>query len=68
MPISPDRIFVAVHSEAMARAIDKQANLVERLNDRIVRQARRYVYGTNDAQLRFVERRLGEQARWSSLE
>jgi hypothetical protein len=71
MPISPDRIFVAARKVETAREIDargKRGELVEELNDRIVRQARRFVYSCNDAQLRFVEKRLGMKEKWSPWE
>jgi Protein of unknown function (DUF4238) len=71
MPISPDRVFVAYQSDKtldLIRAMSRQNNFVESLNDRIVRQARRFVYGTDDRQLRFVANRLGEKMQWSPWE
>ena len=38
------------------------------LNDRIVRQARKFVWATDKRQLRFIQNRLGEKVRWSSSE
>jgi hypothetical protein len=34
--------------------------LVEQINDRVASQARRFVYGNDDSQLRFVANRLGK--------
>jgi hypothetical protein len=64
MPISPDRLFLAVNNLETARQIEdwsKRSSLVERVNDLIATQARKYVYGTDDRQLRFVANRLGKQ-------
>jgi hypothetical protein len=66
MPISPNRAFVAAGSEeTKARIIeaDRCGRFATELNDRIARQARRYVYSTTDSQLRFVENRLGKMER-----
>jgi Protein of unknown function (DUF4238) len=71
MPISPDKVFVAYQSDKtldLIKAMSQQRNFVESLNDRIVRQARRFVYGTDDRQLRFVANRLGEKMQWSPWE
>ena len=67
MPISPDRIFVATNTAEMARNIRdqvKQGKFEDRVNDFVARQARKYVYGTDDRQLRFVQNRLGSKAPW----
>jgi hypothetical protein len=45
-----------------------QRDFVDTMNDRIVRQARTFVYGTDDRQLRFVANRLGEKMPWSPWE
>jgi hypothetical protein len=66
LPISPDKVFVAAGSEKTAAEIieqDRQRQLGRMLNDRVVRQARRYAYGSDDSQLAFIEKRLGEKMR-----
>jgi Protein of unknown function (DUF4238) len=70
MPIAPNCVFVAYQHHTtleQVRSSDPSA-FAESINDRFVRQARRYVWGTNDAQLRFVENRLGQRQRWSPME
>ena len=71
MPISPHYAFIAAASRAMIERIaqvDREGRLAGLLNDRVVRQARRYVWATDDSQLRFVENRLGTRAFWSPWE
>lgn len=61
MPLAPSHVFVAVNSkriENRIRAIVDQGRFCGFLNNAVVRQARQHAYGTNDAQLRFVENRL----------
>ena len=61
VPIAPDRLFVAANNEILAKrmAADDPQLVISRCNDLVARQAHTYVYGRNDAQLRFVENRLG---------
>jgi hypothetical protein len=62
MPISPTHIFVAtnnVETEMKVRAVWNSGQAVTVINDRVVSQARKYVYSTNDKQLSFVSKRLG---------
>jgi hypothetical protein len=64
MPISPNQIFVAVNSEEMFARLDasiKNGRITEAVNDQVVKQARRFVWGTDDRQLCFVEKRLGQR-------
>jgi len=72
MPISPDRVFLAYHSQKTLDLVQRMSNerqpFAEEINGLIVRQARRYVWGTTDAQLRFVQNRLGEKIKWSPME
>jgi hypothetical protein len=35
--------------------------MIQQVNERVTLQARKYVYGLDDAQLRFVSKRLGKQ-------
>ena len=61
MPISPWHLFVAFTSaetERRLRALGP-GELARRSNDKVASQAKKYVYGTDDNQLRFVENRLG---------
>ncbi len=71
MPLSPRHIFIATNTDeeaAKIKALFLSHKLAQRLNDRIVRQARKFVYSTNADQLRFIEKRLGEKLRCSPFE
>jgi hypothetical protein len=69
MPLSPRHIFFAANTdEAIKNLKSLGEDMLSRMNDRIVRQARRFVYGIDDKQLRFVANRLGEKARCSPFE
>ena len=70
IPIAPDRVFFAYqHHTTREDAISaRPADFAQFINDRVVRQARRYVWGTSDAQLQFVANRLGERLPWSPME
>jgi hypothetical protein len=64
MPISPTRVFVAAATQETMRKIGDTATrstFARTINDRVVGQARKYVYGTDDTQLRFVANRLGRK-------
>jgi hypothetical protein len=52
-----------IETEQRIQTIDA-AIMMAQINDRVVSQARKYVYGTNSSQLRFVENRLGRK--WPS--
>lgn len=71
MPISPRRIFIAANNQETLKNLHDMANaggMAQRLNNRMARQARRYVYGVDDSALQFIDLRLGQKARWSPLE
>lgn len=71
MPLSPNHVFVAVNRHSEARKImrmSRNGELARRMNDRIARQARNFVYANEASQLRFIERRLGEKATCSPFE
>jgi hypothetical protein len=71
MPISPRRIFIAANNQETVTKLHDLAEaggMAQRLNNRMARQARRYVYGVDDSMLHFMEPRLGQKARWSPLE
>jgi hypothetical protein len=59
IPISPRVLFLAAKTNAVADNILTQSSdqIVRTVNDRIAKQAVRYVYGVDDTQLRFVENR-----------
>lgn len=60
LPVSPTQAFLATNTqdvEAMLRRDDAKT-FHAYLNDTVVRQAVRYVYATDDRQLRFVDARL----------
>lgn len=64
MPISPKHIFIAARNERVAGEIRRMADngeLTLALNDKVARQARKYVYSTDDQQLRFIANRLGSK-------
>jgi hypothetical protein len=71
MPISPRRIFIAANNQETVKNLHdmaKAGGIAQRLNNRMARQARRYVYGVDDSALQFIEPRLGQKAQWSPLE
>jgi hypothetical protein len=60
IPIGPNRLFVAVNnveSVARLRSMDPD-KVMTWMNDRIVKQARKFVYSVDACQLRFIENRL----------
>ena len=60
LPVGPTQVFLAAKTPEIEVAL-RQENakaLHARLNDIVARQAIRYVYSTDDRQLRFVENRL----------
>ncbi len=70
LPIGPLSLFVATNTEESEKLIRSMAprDLMEQVNDRVASQARRYVYGTDESQLRFVQNRLGLKAPSTPLE
>ncbi|MGJ5051822.1 DUF4238 domain-containing protein [Bradyrhizobium oligotrophicum] len=66
IPIGPRMLFIATNNEEtenMIRSMNPRT-LMEQVNDRVASQARRYVYGLGNKQLRFIENRLGRK--WPS--
>jgi len=61
LPIGPRRLFIAANQQKIVDdiATTKPDELATLVNDQIVKQARRFVIGTDDRQLRFVSRRFG---------
>jgi hypothetical protein len=67
LPIGPRMLFLAtnnIETEDRFRAISAGIFMAQ-VNNRVVSQARKYVYGTDNTQLRFVENRLGRM--WPSM-
>lgn len=60
MPVGPKRLFVSVNTEKTERWLKSipSNKIIQGINDMVVRQARKFVYGLKDDQLRFVENRL----------
>jgi len=60
VPISPIHLFVASNSERVFEILKSKVSdsLVAECNNQVVRCATKYVWGTDDRQLRFVENRL----------
>ena len=61
VPIGPRKLFIASNQQGIVDEIAsrKPGDLVSFVNDRVVRQARRFCIGINDQQLRFVTNRFG---------
>jgi len=69
MPIGPRLLFIAADDLAEAQQLARQDHdvLARTVNDSVVRQARKFVWGIDDMQLQFVERRLGDMLPSSPL-
>jgi hypothetical protein len=59
-PIAPRTAFIATHDRTQEKRLLKNSPtaIAKRLNDQVVRQAVRHVYGSSSAHLGFVEKRL----------
>jgi len=70
IPIGPRKLFIAAHTAGWADALmhDKADNVIAFVNDRIVRQARRFCIGVNDAHLLFFAKRFGQMLPSSPVE
>ena len=67
LPISPRRLFIATKNEESFRyflEMNPRA-LAEAVNNQVSQQARKFVFGSDDSQLKFVANRLGKRI-WSS--
>jgi hypothetical protein len=60
LPLSPHKLFVASHDPRYAKALPGTAHtrIVKAMNRDVVRQAREFVWGTDDAQLEFVRKHI----------
>jgi hypothetical protein len=70
IPIGPRKLFIAAHTTGLADTLmrSKADSVTAFVNDRIVRQARRFCIGVNDAHLSFFEKRFGEMLPSSPVE
>ncbi|MCP1843614.1 hypothetical protein ACVIHI_003468 [Bradyrhizobium sp. USDA 4524] len=70
MALSPQHMLCIAATDKVAQQVISMppAEIIATWNDRMARQARKFVYGTNDRHLRFVENRLGEKIVWSPFE
>jgi hypothetical protein len=68
--IGPRKLFIGAHTTQWADALirDKADDVIAFVNDRIVRQARRFCIGVNDAHLSFFAKRFGEMLPSSPVE
>jgi Protein of unknown function (DUF4238) len=60
LPLSPHRLFVASHDDRYAKTLPGAAHtlIVKAMNRDVVRQAREFVWGTDDDQLAFVRKHI----------
>ncbi|MBV9828863.1 MAG: DUF4238 domain-containing protein [Alphaproteobacteria bacterium] len=71
MPLTPDHFFFAGRDEATLHMLEQtnlHRGLAEVVNNRLVRQARRFVYARDDKRKQFMQNRLGDRLSWSPLE
>jgi Protein of unknown function (DUF4238) len=70
IPIGPRALFLATNTEESERIIRSipAHTLMMQINDRVASQARRYVYGIDDQQLRFIANRFGKKLPSTPLE
>jgi hypothetical protein len=70
MPLSPRRLFIATKSPQLIKDVAARSagEVVLGVNNKVAEQARRFVYGVDDSQLRFVANRLGKMVRSTPLE
>jgi Protein of unknown function (DUF4238) len=69
LPISPRLLFIASRNQETSNRfrVTPSDELVQMVNNKVAEQAIKYVYGTNDSQLRFVANRLGKKIQSSPL-
>jgi hypothetical protein len=62
LSVSPRALFIAAHDSKIAREMGqlKPTEVVKKYNQRVIAQARKFVYGTSDSQLKFIERNFGK--------
>jgi hypothetical protein len=69
LPISPTVLFLAANNDAAYRHLMSLSarKLAATVNNRVVEQAYNYVYGADEGQVDFVDRRLGKRVPASPL-
>jgi len=62
LPVSPRILFVAAHKQEMADALREAdpTDIVRKNNQCVIEQARRFVWGSTDSQLTFVQKHFGK--------
>ncbi len=62
LPISPRFLFIAAHDRGIAQSIHatNPTEVVRKNNRSVIQQARKFVWGSNDAQLKFIQRNIGK--------
>ena len=70
LPIGPRKLFVAGNNPQVVQSLvgSDSDNLAKFVNDRIVRQARRFCIATDNTHLRFFTKRFGEKLPSSPLD
>lgn len=70
IPIGPRKLFIAAHTTDWADTLvrDNADKLITFVNDKIVRQARRFCIGVDDTHLLFFAKRFGEMLPSSPVE
>jgi hypothetical protein len=66
MPLSPRTLFVAANDQALIQKTNhdsQSSGLAQRINNKIARQAQKYVYAIDDTPLEFVEGRVDDKAK-----
>src|SRR3974390_3286309 len=60
--VAPKVLFVAANKQAVIDGFRAQdpTKLAKEMNTRVIRQARKFVWGANDAQLTYIQRNLGK--------
>jgi hypothetical protein len=63
MPISPTQCFLAANTVDIEKQLQRMPakEFMQKMNDKMACQARKYVYGVDDSQLRFVSNRFGRK-------
>ena len=62
LPVSPRILFVAAHNHDMADALRRASptQIVRKNNQRVIEQARKFVWGSTNSQLAFVQKHFGK--------
>ncbi len=69
IPIAPRLLFIAAKRPSFLNNVISMPadNLTELVNNKVCEQAVKFVYGEDDRQLRFVEKRLGKRVQSTPL-